>query len=102
MTIIDLTIYIIAALLYIVHKVRIMKTKTVDIKYTDLSHAALAVVAANLTSISLNLAIASVIITALYIIYQMWSDRSSKDIAVYTATYTITIAVKHGISITML
>jgi len=102
MIVIDLTIYIIATLLYIIHKVKVMKTKTVNIKYTDLSHVALAMIAANLVSISLNLAIASAIITALYVIYQMWGDRSSKDIAVYTATYTITIAVKHGISITML
>ena len=102
MTIIDLAVYVIATLLYIVHKVKIMKTKITNVKYTDLSHAALAMVAANLVSISLNLAIASAIITALYVVYQMWGDRSSKDIAVYTATYTITIAVKHGISITML
>jgi hypothetical protein len=73
--------------------------KNVEIKYTDLSHAALAVLAANVLTVSPYGALASVILTSLYVIYQWWQDKSPKDVAVYAGAFATVVAAKFGISI---
>jgi hypothetical protein len=77
-----------------------MKTKLADVKMTDLGHVALAVVAANSLTVSPYGALASVMMTALYVIYQWWQDKNPKDVAVYTGAFAAVIATKFGISVT--
>jgi hypothetical protein len=84
---------------------RALKTQEVQIGTTDLSHAALAVLAANaLTSGPPGIA-ASSILSALYVLYQ-WAEyiqrhnTLSKDIATYLAVYAATVAAKLGLSLT--
>jgi hypothetical protein len=85
---------ILALLEYIRRKT--MKFKAV-IQYTDLGHVALATLAANaVTEGAAGIAV-SAILTALYVVYQLFQDRSPKDIAVYTATYAVVVAGKMGI-----
>jgi hypothetical protein len=77
---------------------KILRTK-VHVKYTDLSHIALAVLAANaVTEGAAGIAV-SAILTALYVVYQLFQDRSPKDIAVYTGAYAIVVAGKLGLDI---
>jgi hypothetical protein len=97
--IVDLFLYGIALALFIYHKYRTYSTRQIDVKYTDLGHASLAVVAANSLTISPYGALASVMLTALYVTYQWWQDKSSKDIAVYTGAFATVVATKLGISI---
>jgi hypothetical protein len=96
---IDLGLYMLALGLYLIRR-RVSKLATgVEISRTDLSHVALAVVAANSLTVSPYGALASVLLTALYVIYQWWQDKSSKDIAVYTGTFAAVVAAKFGISL---
>jgi TRAP-type uncharacterized transport system fused permease subunit len=99
---IDLAWYLIALAIYVYHKYRAYSMRHVDVKHTDLAHVALAVVAANSLTVSPYGALASVMLTALYVIYQWWQDKSPKDIAVYTGTFAAVIATKFGISLTVL
>jgi hypothetical protein len=57
------------------------------------------VVAANSLTVSPYGALASVVMTALYVIYQWWQDKSPKDIAMYTGAFATVIATKLGISL---
>jgi hypothetical protein len=57
------------------------------------------VVAANSLTVSPYGALASVILTALYVIYQWWQDKNPKDIAVYTGAFAAVVAAKFGISL---
>jgi hypothetical protein len=97
--VIDLFLYGIALALFIYHKYRTYSMRQVDVKHTDLGHVALAVVAANSLTVSPYGALASVMMTALYVIYQWWQDKSPKDIAVYTGAFATVVATKLGISI---
>jgi len=97
--IIDLFLYLIALAIYVYHKYRIYSTRRIGVEYTDLSHVALAVVAANSLTASPYGALASVILTVLYVIYQWWQDKSPKDIAVYTGAFATVVATKFGISL---
>jgi len=96
---VELILYLTALAIYAYNKYRIHSMRSIDVKYTDLGHVALAVVAANSLTISPYGALASVMLTALYVIYQWWQDKSPKDIAVYTGTFATVIATKLGISI---
>ena len=96
---VELILYLTALAVYVYHKYRIYSARHVDVKYTDLSHVALAVVAANSLTVSPYGALASVILTSLYVIYQWWQDKSPKDIAVYTGAYAVVVAAKFGISL---
>ncbi len=96
---IDLFLYGVAFVLYLMRIYVSMKMKSVNVRHTDLGHVALAVVAANSLTVSPYGALASVILTALYVIYQWWQDRNPKDIAVYTGAFATVIATKFGISI---
>ncbi|MFZ8810429.1 MAG: hypothetical protein ACO2PN_20275 [Pyrobaculum sp.] len=96
---IDLFLYGTAFVLYLMRTYVSMKMKSVNVKYTDLGHVALAVVAANSLTISPYGALASVMLTALYVIYQWWQDKSPKDIAVYTGAFATVIATKFSISV---
>ncbi|MFZ8812185.1 MAG: hypothetical protein ACO2PN_29300 [Pyrobaculum sp.] len=73
-----------------------LKLKTV-IQYTDLSHIALAALAANAVTEGPAGIAASAILTALYVVYQLFQDRSPKDIAVYTGAYAVVVAGKLGL-----
>jgi hypothetical protein len=74
------------------------KTKAY-LQYTDLSHIALATLAANaVTEGAAGIAV-SAILTALYVVYQLIQDRNPKDIAVYTAAYAVVVAGKMGLAI---
>jgi hypothetical protein len=96
---IDLGLYVLALGLYLMRN-RISKfTSRVEVSRTDLGHVALAVVAANSLTVSPYGALASVILTALYIIYQWWQDRNPKDVAVYMGTFAAVVAAKLGISL---
>jgi len=97
--IVDLSLYGVALALYLIRRYASVAVKSADIKKTDLGHVALAVVAANSLTVSPYGALASVMLTALYVIYQWWQDRSPKDIAVYTGTFAAVIAAKFGISV---
>jgi len=92
-------LYILALALYAFHRYNMYRVKDLSVKSTDLSHVALAVVAANSLTVSPYGALASVILTALYVIYQWWEDKSAKDIATYTGTFAAVIAAKFGISL---
>jgi hypothetical protein len=95
----DLGLYVLALGLYIIRR-RVSKLMAgVNVSYTDLSHVALAVVAANSLTASPYGALASVMLTSLYVIYQWWQDKSPKDIAVYTGTFAAVVATKFGISL---
>jgi len=75
---------------------RTLKTKA-QVQYTDLSHIALATLAANaVTEGAAGIAVSS-ILTALYVVYQLFEDRSPKDITIYTATYAVVVAGKLGL-----
>jgi hypothetical protein len=67
------------------------------VKYTDLSHIALATLAANAVTEGAAGIAASAILTALYVIYQTFQDRNPKDIAVYTGAYAVVVASKMGL-----
>ena len=96
---IDLGLYVFALGLYLMRS-RVLKLMSrVEISRTDLSHVALAVVAANSLTVSPYGALASVLLTALYVIYQWWQDKNPKDIAVYTGTFAAVVATKFGISL---
>ena len=97
--IIDLLLYGVALTMYLIHRYTCMKMKSVDVQKTDLGHVALAVVAANTLTISPYGALASVILTSLYVIYQWWEDKNPKDIATYTGAFAVTVATKFGISL---
>jgi hypothetical protein len=97
--IVDLVLYGMAFVLYLTRRYVVAKMKSVDVKKTDLGHVALAVVAANSLTVSPYGALASVMLTALYVIYQWWQDKSPKDIAVYTGAFATVVAAKFGISI---
>jgi hypothetical protein len=95
----DLGLYVLALALYIIRR-RVSKLMAgVEVSYTDLSHVALAVVAANSLTVSPYGALASVLLTALYVIYQWWQDKNPKDVAVYTGTFATVVATKFGISL---
>ena len=75
---------------------RTLKAKAA-IQYTDLSHIALATLAANaVTEGAAGIAVSS-ILTALYVVYQLFQDRNPKDIAVYTGAYAVVVAGKLGL-----
>jgi hypothetical protein len=75
---------------------RTLKLKAA-VQYTDLSHIALATLAANaVTEGAAGIAVSS-ILTALYVVYQLFQDRNPKDIAVYTGTYAVVVAGKLGL-----
>jgi len=97
--VIDLGFYVLALVLYLTHKYLSKFTSGIELGRTDLSHMALAVVAANSLTVSPYGVAASVMLTALYVIYQWWQDKSPKDIAVYTWAFAATIAAKFGISL---
>jgi hypothetical protein len=67
------------------------------IKPTDLGHMAAATVAALACFHSPPGMAASVLITVLYIVYQVLEDRSAKDIAVYLGTFVAATAAKIGL-----
>jgi hypothetical protein len=96
---IDLGLYVVALGLYLTHRYMSKRMAGVEISRTDLSHVALAVVAANSLTVSPYGALASAMMTALYVIYQWWQDRSPRDIAVYTGAFATVVATKFGISI---
>jgi hypothetical protein len=96
---IDLGLYVVALGLYLVNKYVSKRMADVEVSRTDLSHVALAVVAANSLTMSPYGALASAMMTALYVIYQWWQDRSPKDIAVYTGAFAAVVATKFGISL---
>jgi hypothetical protein len=85
---------VLALLEYVKRKMSRLKTV---IKHTDLGHVALATLAANaVTEGAAGIAV-SAILTALYVVYQLFQDRSSKDIAVYTGAYAVVAAGKLGL-----
>jgi hypothetical protein len=95
----DLGLYVLALGLYLMRS-RVSKLVAgVEISHTDLGHVALAVVAANSLTVSPYGALASVMLTSLYVIYQWWQDKNPKDIAVYTGTFAAVVTAKFGISI---
>jgi len=67
------------------------------VKATDLGHAAAAIVAALACFHSLPGMLASMLITALYVVYQAWEDKSTKDIATYLGTFVAVVAAKIGL-----
>jgi len=96
---IDLGLYVLALGLYLMRS-RVSKLVAgVEMSRTDLGHVALAVAAANSLTVSPYGALASVLLTALYVIYQWWQDKNPKDIAVYTGTFAAVVAAKFGISL---
>jgi hypothetical protein len=95
----DLALYVLALGLYLMRS-RVSKLMSrVEISRTDLGHVALAVVAANSLTVSPYGALASVLLTTLYVIYQWWQDKDPKDVAVYTGTFAAVVAAKLGISL---
>jgi ABC-type Co2+ transport system permease subunit len=75
---------------------RVTRLKAV-IQYTNLGHIALATLAANaVTEGAAGIAV-SAILTALYVVYQLFQDRSPNDIAVYTGAYAVVVASKLGL-----
>jgi phosphatidylserine synthase len=97
--IIDIAIYVIALALFMIHRYKSKQMTNINVRGTDLGHVALAVVAANSLTMSPYGALASVMMTALYVTYQWWQDKSPKDIAVYTGAFATVVATKLGISI---
>ena len=67
------------------------------VKATDLGHAAAAIVAALACFHSPPGMLASTLITALYVVYQAWEDKSTKDIATYLGTFVAVVAAKIGL-----
>jgi len=96
---VELGFYVFALALYLVRRYTSKRMVGVEVKHTDMAHVALAVVAANSLTVSPYGALASVMLTALYVIYQWWQDKSPKDIAVYTGAFATVIATKFGISL---
>lgn len=75
---------------------RTLKTRAC-VQHTDLSHIALATLAANaVTEGAAGIAV-SAILTALYVVYQLFQDSNPKDIAVFTGTYAVVVAGKLGL-----
>jgi len=75
---------------------RTLKTRAA-VQYTDLSHVALATLAANAVTEGVAGIAVSAILTALYVVYQLFQDRSPKDIAVYTGAYAVVVGSKLGL-----
>jgi hypothetical protein len=75
---------------------RTLKTRAA-VQYTDLSHIALATLAANAVTEGVAGIAVSSILTALYVVYQLFQDRNPKDVAVYTGTYAVVVAGKLGL-----
>ncbi len=96
---IDLAFYVLALGLYLTRRFASKYMASVKIAHTDMAHVALAVVAANSLTVSPYGALASVLLTALYVIYQWWQDKNPKDIAVYTGAFAMVVATKFGISV---
>jgi hypothetical protein len=69
------------------------------VKVTDIGHAAAATVAALACFHSPAGMLASALITALYVVYQAWQDRSARDVATYLGTYIAVVAAKIGLPI---
>lgn len=67
------------------------------IAVTDVGHAALGILAAQACLHSPLGAIASLVMTALFVIYQWWQDRSPKDVATYLAAFAGAVAAKLGV-----
>ncbi len=97
--IIDLGFYVFALALYLANKFAYKRMTSLKTVHTDMAHVALAMVAANSLTVSPYGALASVILTALYVIYQWWQDKNPKDIAVYTGAFATVVATKFGISV---
>ena len=78
---------------------RRLRRAVAAVQHTDLSHVALAVLAANaVTEGPAGIAV-SATLTALYVVYQTFQDRNPKDIATYTAVYAATAAAKLGLQL---
>jgi len=71
------------------------------IAVTDVGHAALGILAAQACLHSPLGAVASLTMTALYVVYQWWSDKNPKDIATYLAAFAGTVAAKLGVPLAM-
>lgn len=71
------------------------------IEVTDVGHAALGILAAQACLHSPLGAVASLVMTALYVIYQWWEDRSPKDVATYLAAFAGTVAAKLGVPLAL-
>jgi uncharacterized membrane protein (DUF2068 family) len=69
------------------------------IRPTDIGHAAAATVAALACFHSPAGMLASALITALYVVYQAWEDRSAKDVATYLGAFVAVVAAKMGLPI---
>jgi hypothetical protein len=67
------------------------------VRPTDVGHAALGILAAQACLHSPLGAVASLVMTALFVIYQWWQDRSPKDVATYLAAFASTVAAKLGV-----
>jgi hypothetical protein len=96
---VDLVLYGVAFVLYLIHRYTSKRMAGIGVAHTDMAHVALAVVAANSLTVSPYGALASVMLTALYVIYQWWQDKSPKDVAVYTGAFATVVATKLGISL---
>jgi hypothetical protein len=96
---IDLIFYAVALGIYLVSRFAPKRMASIKTVHTDMAHVALAVVAANSLTASPYGALASVMLTVLYVIYQWWQDKSPKDIATYTGAFAVVVATKFGISI---
>jgi hypothetical protein len=64
---------------------------------TDVGHAALGILAAQACLHSPLGAIASLAMTALFVVYQWWQDKSPKDVATYLAAFAGAVATKLGV-----
>jgi len=69
------------------------------VKVTDMGHAAAATVAALACFHSPAGMLAAALITALYVVYQAWQDRSARDIATYLGTFVAVVAAKIGLPV---
>jgi hypothetical protein len=69
------------------------------VRVTDVGHAAAATVAALACFHSPAGMLASALITALYVVYQWWEDRSARDVATYLGTFVAVIAAKVGLPV---
>jgi hypothetical protein len=96
----DLALLVLAGILALVRlalrgRYRLMQQQ--GVRATDVSHAAAAIVAALACFHSHAGMLAAVLITALYVTYQMWEDRNPKDVAVYLGAFTAAVAAKIGL-----
>jgi uncharacterized membrane protein (DUF2068 family) len=69
------------------------------VRPTDVGHAAAATVAALACFHSPAGMLAAALITALYVIYQAWEDRSARDVATYLGTFVAVVAAKIGLPV---